>query len=140
MRIINEWDLSRKMSIVITNSAANITTAIQSILKWKHFGCYAHSLNLILQDSLLIVNDIIKKVKTIVTFFKRSNSANLKLTKYQEQIGVQQPKKLLQDVVTPVSYTHLDVYKRQWLFPSLSRFFFLKEEKNGRVLLKNKNL
>ena len=98
LRIINEWDLSGKISIVITDNAINITSAIQSILKWKHFGCYAHTLNLIVQDSLLIVNDIIKKVKTIVTFFKRSNIAHLKITKYQEQIGVQQPKKLLQDV------------------------------------------
>ena len=36
---LSEWDLSRKIVIVITDNAINITSAIQSILKWKHFGC-----------------------------------------------------------------------------------------------------
>ena len=31
----------------------------------------------------------------------------------------------LQDVVTPVSYTHLDVYKRQYIYKPLVRFFNL---------------
>ena len=94
MHIISEWDLSRKTVIVITDNAANITNAIQNILKWKHFVCYAHTLNVIVQDRHN------QKSKNYCDDFKRSNSANLKLTQYQEQIRVQQPKKLLQDVVT----------------------------------------
>lgn len=98
--VVNEWELAGKILIVITDNAANITNAIKNILNWKHYGCYAHKLNLIVQDSLSLVYQIIKKVKIIVSFFKRSNAANLKLVKYQEQTGIHKPKKLLQDVVT----------------------------------------
>lgn len=78
----------------------NITNAITKGLKWKHYGCYAHKINLIVQDSLTPAEDRIKKVKILISYFKRSNKAVQKHVKYQEQIGVKQPKKLLQDVVT----------------------------------------
>lgn len=105
-RVVEEWGLSQKVSIIITDNAANITSAVEKVLKLKHFGCYAHKINLVVQDALVVLETLIKKIKAIVTFFKRSNAAVQKLIKYQQQTGVKQPKKLLQDVVTRWNSTY----------------------------------
>lgn len=109
-RVINEWELSNKVAMVTTDNANNISGAI-TLLKYKQFGCYAHKLNLIVQDSLKEciskdVNGLIKKVKSIVTYFKRSNADCRRLVQFQEQSGCKQPKKLLQDVVTRWNSTY----------------------------------
>jgi hypothetical protein len=50
------------------------------------------------------VDRLISKLKTIVNHFKRSSTATEKLIKYQIQVGVAQPKKLLIDVpLEPIS-------------------------------------
>lgn len=67
-------------------------------LGWEHFGCYAHTSNLIVQNALKHVDDITKKVKIIVAHFKRSSNAVTKLNLFQKDSGVTTPKKLLQDV------------------------------------------
>lgn len=59
-------------------------------------------MNLIVHDALGIdeIQSIIKKVKIIVSYFKKINVAVQTLLKYQEQNGVKEPKRLLQDVAT----------------------------------------
>lgn len=108
LRVANDWEISDKVLLMTTDNASNITGAIK-ILKWKHYGCYAHKINLLLQAAFSPVEDILKKVKSIVTFFKRSNNATQLLLKYQKQTGVTQPKKLLQDVVTRWNSTYFMV-------------------------------
>lgn len=66
---IEEWGLTGKIFIVVTDNASNIVGSVINILEWRHFRCYAHSLNLIVNKSLLPVEIILKKVKTTVTFF-----------------------------------------------------------------------
>jgi hypothetical protein len=68
----------------------------------KNFGCFAHTLNLIAKSAIALpeVDRLISKLKTIVNHFKRSTTATEKLIKYQIQVGVAQPKKLLIDVPT----------------------------------------
>lgn len=90
----------KKIVMSVSDNASNITNALQVQLGWKHFGCFAHTLNLIVTDALDSVQPIINKVKSIVTYFKRSTSSNTKLMKYQNQSGVEIPKKLIQDVAT----------------------------------------
>lgn len=46
--IIGEWQIKDKIVFVVSDNAANIKGAI-SILQLKHFGCFAHSLNLIVR-------------------------------------------------------------------------------------------
>ncbi|XP_050528084.1 E3 SUMO-protein ligase ZBED1-like [Daktulosphaira vitifoliae] len=81
----------------LSDNANNIKRAL-SILKLKHFGCFAHTLNLVVQGALILESGLLEKIKTIVSFFHRSTSANNKLNTYQINNGAKEPKKLFQDV------------------------------------------
>ncbi|KAJ8930409.1 hypothetical protein NQ314_016804 [Rhamnusium bicolor] len=97
---VQEWDLENKIILTVSDNASNIKSAISTELGWKFFGCFAHTLNLTVQDALILVLPIIDKVKTIVSHFKRSTIANSKLMQFQKQSGIDIPKKLIQDVST----------------------------------------
>lgn len=96
---LEEWDLEKKICFAVSDNANNIKSAL-SKLELKHFGCFAHTLNLIVQGALKIEFNLIEKIKTIVTHFRKSTSANTKLNNYQISNGAKEPKKLLQDVST----------------------------------------
>jgi hypothetical protein len=83
-RITDKFCLSNKVLVIATDNAANITNAIKTELGWKHFGCYAHTLNLIVQQALKSTTSILEKVEIIVTHFKRSTIASDKLLLHQE--------------------------------------------------------
>ncbi|KAL4121559.1 hypothetical protein QTP88_014050 [Uroleucon formosanum] len=97
--IIQEWNLENKIIFAVSDNASNIQLALK-ILQIKHFGCFAHTLNLIVQGALALESDLLDKIKTIVTFFRKSTSANKKFQIYQTSNGVKVPIKLLQDVST----------------------------------------
>jgi hypothetical protein len=78
-----EWNITNKINFVISDNTANVQKALQD-LGWKHFGCYGHTLNLILQHVLTTVEDTLDKVKTIARFFNKSPQATEKLLKYQK--------------------------------------------------------
>ncbi|XP_049769491.1 E3 SUMO-protein ligase ZBED1-like [Schistocerca cancellata] len=82
----DNFRLTDKVLLVVTDNAPNIKNAVP-ILRWKHFGCYAHTLNLIVQNALKHFVSIQQKVKTIVAFFKRSCKATERLLTYQENNG-----------------------------------------------------
>jgi len=44
--VITDWELNGKVVLVVSDNAYNIVGAITN-LKLKHFGCFAHSLNLL---------------------------------------------------------------------------------------------
>ncbi|CAH1100846.1 unnamed protein product [Psylliodes chrysocephalus] len=115
--IVTEWGVQDKILLAISDNAANIKKAILEELKWKHFGCLAHTINLIAQDGLKSIEDLIEKVKNIVSFFKRSNLAKERLDSFQKQNN-KSPKKLIQSVPT------------RWnsVFYMLERILELKEE------------
>ncbi|KAL0879296.1 hypothetical protein ABMA27_003075 [Loxostege sticticalis] len=95
-----EWNIADKINFVISDNAANVQKALQD-LGWKHFGCYGHTLNLIVQNALITVQDTLDKVKTIVRFFKKSPLATEKLLKYQKNDNEAAiPVKLKQDMPT----------------------------------------
>lgn len=81
----------------MSDNAANNKNAI-NILNLKHFRCFAHSLNLVVQEALKSQSNLIG-IKNIVGHFKRSSNANHKLMMYQQNSG-ENPKKLLQDEAT----------------------------------------
>jgi len=68
-------------------------------LQKKQLGCFAHLLNLIVQSSLVLkdVQEVLKCVKRIVTYFKSSAIAYAKLRSAQ---GVGEPLSLIQEVPT----------------------------------------
>ncbi|XP_064475058.1 E3 SUMO-protein ligase ZBED1-like [Ornithodoros turicata] len=108
-RVVVEWEIQEKVCAVVSDNAANITAAIR-LLGWKHFPCFAHTLNLIVQAGVKEISEVQTKVKNIVTFLKHSAHGTAKLETIQQQMGLD-PVKLKQDVVTRWHCTY-DMFTR----------------------------
>ncbi|XP_018377324.1 PREDICTED: zinc finger BED domain-containing protein 1-like, partial [Trachymyrmex cornetzi] len=106
-RIVHEWGIEKKILLAVSDSANNIKSAISKELGWKHFSCFAHTLNLIVNDALHTdgITEILEKIKIIVGHFKRSYISNEKLMLFQKNNG-DQPLKLIQDVPTRWNSTY----------------------------------
>ena len=97
----DEWGITQKIVAVVTDNAANIVAAIR-LNGWKHVPCFAHILNLIVQDALKddpVLSDISKKCRDIVTYFHHSCKAAERLREIQTQLGLE-CHKLINDVQT----------------------------------------
>ena len=44
--------------MIVSDNAANIRKAIRDELKYRHFGCYAHTINLIVMDTLKLITEV----------------------------------------------------------------------------------
>lgn len=101
-RVMNEWDISEKVIAVTTDNAANIKAAIK-LTGWGHVGCFAQTLNLIIQSGLDLesVAPVRQKVKATVEYFHRSTKTNNKFLPMQKQLNENvTPLKLKNDVLT----------------------------------------
>ncbi|XP_066966369.1 zinc finger BED domain-containing protein 4-like [Macrobrachium rosenbergii] len=101
-RICTQWEIMDKVCCIITDNAANIVAAVTKHLQVKQQPCFAHTLNLVVQDSIKNSNEIRvsqEKIKRIVSFFHHSVKATDKLSEIQTQNGVER-KKLMMDVDT----------------------------------------
>ncbi|CAK1584211.1 unnamed protein product [Parnassius mnemosyne] len=112
--VAQEWNILDKVLLAVSDNGANIKSALAQ-LEWKHFGCYAHTLNLAVQKVLVssYIRDLISKVKAIVSYFKRSNLAWNKLKKYQEQAN-KVVKRPIQDVATRWNSTFYMLHSYEW--------------------------
>lgn len=118
-RVTDEYNLTNKVNFAISDNARNIVKAIESELGWKHYGCVAHTLNLVVSTALRPIEELIENVKKIVAFFKRSTNATDMLLSYQIRImsECKEPVRLIQQVPTRWNST----------FFMLRRFVLLKE-------------
>ncbi|XP_050314913.1 E3 SUMO-protein ligase ZBED1-like [Anthonomus grandis grandis] len=127
-----DWNIQNKIILAVSDNAANIKSAITKELGWKFFGCFAHSLNLVVTDGLNVNSEIISlisKIKVIVGHFKRSALSNEKLRALQKKSG-KEPLKLIQDVATRWNST----------FYMLKRFVELEEYIRSTIAVIDKDL
>jgi len=59
--VLKNWDLQNKIIFAVSDIANNIKRAL-SILPLKHFGCFAHTLNLIVQGALTLEFNHLEKI------------------------------------------------------------------------------
>lgn len=83
---IAEWGLSDRVAAIVTDNAANMKLAAEKC-NWRRLSCFAHTINLIVHSGLEVIQDIVLKVKDIVSYFKRSSHALAKLQDMQKQTG-----------------------------------------------------
>nr|CAI5848151.1 unnamed protein product [Callosobruchus analis] len=84
IEVAKNWGLEKKVILAVSDNAANIKNAI-AYTGWKHFGCFAHSLNLTVQGALKVVHAILEKIKIVVAYFKRSSKATKILIDIQKK-------------------------------------------------------
>ncbi|KAK3887901.1 hypothetical protein Pcinc_008051 [Petrolisthes cinctipes] len=107
-RILKQWDILDKVYCIVTDNGANIVAAVNKYMQAKHLPCFAHTLNLVVQDAIKNTNEIKcvqEKIKRLVSFFHHSVKAMDKLSEMQEQNEVQK-KKLIIDVDTRWNSTY----------------------------------
>ncbi len=93
-KITDEWGITNKVHAVITDSGANMVSAVRKTC-WKHIPCFSHTLNLIVKDSIKAdtsLESILEKCSAIVRFFHHSTRATDKLKELQSQLHLPQHK------------------------------------------------
>lgn len=94
--IFSEWEINEKITCIVSDNANNMISTC-NLLQKRHMPCFAHSLNLVVQDCLPGVSGILKRVKIIVTYFKSSYVA---MDTFKKEQNTKEPLKLLQEVPT----------------------------------------
>lgn len=119
--ILQDWHIDdEKIIAVVTDNGANIKKAVRDTFgSSRHIACFAHSINLVTEDTMNFQNAILlcTKIKRIVTYFKQSTIAADALRKLTHL-------KLIQSIDTRWNST----------FAMLQRFISLSKEV-GSILL-----
>ncbi|XP_070132602.1 E3 SUMO-protein ligase ZBED1-like [Drosophila bipectinata] len=78
--VLADWEIMHKVTAIVSNNASSMIKACK-LLEKRHMPCFAHTLNLVVQDALIIdnVKEVITKCKRIVSFFKSNSIAYAKL-------------------------------------------------------------
>jgi len=79
--IARDWNIFEKVVMLVTDNAANMIAAARLIPTWRHYPCFAHTLQLVIKDALAVaeLDELLSKARAIVTFFHASNIASNKL-------------------------------------------------------------
>ncbi|XP_047002906.1 zinc finger BED domain-containing protein 4-like [Schistocerca americana] len=85
--VMTDWHISHKVAAIVSDNAANILSAVR-LGEWRSVSCFAHSLNLAVQEATKEISDILAQVKDIVEFFNRSTQDQKKLIATQQQMNL----------------------------------------------------
>ncbi len=56
--VCSKWEILDKVFCVVTDDAANMSSAIKNIMNLSHLPCFAHTLNLVVQDSVKNIREM----------------------------------------------------------------------------------
>ena len=100
--MLSNWNISKeKVHLVLRDNASNMERAMKDA-DLNSFGCFAHSLQLVVHDGVLsqhAVSDLLAVCRRIVGHFKRSTKAIDKLKDIQQNLSIPNHR-LKQDEVT----------------------------------------
>ncbi|KAK7004624.1 zinc finger BED domain-containing protein 1 [Biomphalaria glabrata] len=108
IQVTENWAITDKLLVVLTDNTANMMRAVTDILHWRHLPCYAHTLNLIAKSAFIASEKIValhNKLKAIVNYFYSSNKAMDKLRDIQ-LLTSSPEKKLIREVDTQWNSTY----------------------------------
>nr|CAI5831488.1 unnamed protein product [Callosobruchus analis] len=69
LQVVSTFFVENKITACTTDNAANIVAAVRDC-QWRHIPCFAHCINLIVQEGVREISETTKKVKNIVEFLK----------------------------------------------------------------------
>ncbi|KRT79298.1 hypothetical protein AMK59_6931 [Oryctes borbonicus] len=96
-RITDEWGISEKILLAVSDNDTSVQAAMAE-LEWNYFGCFAHTINSMVQDVLFVMDVLLEKVKSVVVYFKTNPEASAKLEICQKSPEINgKPKKVYQD-------------------------------------------
>ncbi|XP_044140147.1 E3 SUMO-protein ligase ZBED1-like isoform X1 [Bufo gargarizans] len=127
-KICEEWGITNKVVVCTSDNTSNIKAAIRNV-GWKHLPCFAHTLNLIVWESLKNIQETVAKVNNIVEYVNGSTVATERLKATQWQMGLEELR-LKQDVATRWNSTYY----------MLKRFLGMKEAIIATLALVNPRL
>jgi hypothetical protein len=67
------WHIENKIAVIVSDNAANVVPTVR-VGGWRDLGCFAHTLNLIVQKGLKEIDSTLSKIRRIVTFFLKFSS------------------------------------------------------------------
>ena len=100
--VLDEYCIKDKLVSATTDNASAMVSLVKNYLKVLHVRCFAHTLNLIVKDSIKATTELctlVEAVKKIVNFFHKSAKATAKLKSTIADSGLTHHK-LCQDVDT----------------------------------------
>ena len=102
IKILEEWKIAlSQVHVIIRDNGTNMVKAMTEA-NLPSFGCFAHSLQLIVNNGLLsqhVVKDLLGICRSIVGYFKHSSVVYHKLAQIQDNLNLLKHK-LKQDVST----------------------------------------
>lgn len=99
LRVLDAFDVRDKAFHVTTDNAENWVKAVNEVVGILHSRCFAHTLQLLVNNSLSKHEKLISKVRGVVTVFSHSTAKVEQLEASQLLCGLKK-KKLSTDVVT----------------------------------------
>jgi hypothetical protein len=64
-KVADDWQISGKISCVVTDNGSNVVKAVKEKLNWPHLPCFAHTLNLAYKDSIAEVIHLESLLKNV---------------------------------------------------------------------------
>ena len=84
LKILDEWEITKKVVAVVADNAANNVKAFQSVM---HLGCTAHTVQLSVKLVLERIDSLLRTCTSITEFLHRSSEAEVTLFHFQRAEG-----------------------------------------------------